>query len=130
RPRLRLGRVVPGDRATRDDPTVAVERADRGLQRLAANVVEVDVDPVRRELAKCLPRTSLVVVEGLVEPELLEPGELRGAPGAADHACASPTGELSREAPDRARRARDEHRLALLHAADVVDPDERRQPRH
>ncbi len=71
-----------------------------------------------------------MVVEGRVEPELLEPGELRGAPGAADHACASPTGELSGEAPDRARRARDEHRLALLHAADVVDPDERRQPRH
>ena len=52
RPRRRLGVVVAGDRAAGDDPAVRPQRADRRLEVVAADVVEVDVDAVGRELGE------------------------------------------------------------------------------
>ena len=39
-------RVVAGDRAAQRGPAAVVERAERGLEVVAADVVEVDVDAV------------------------------------------------------------------------------------
>jgi hypothetical protein len=124
RPRHRLRRVVARDRAARHDPPVPLERSDRRLERLAADVVEVHVDAVGREVAQRRARRRLVVVEARVEAELLEPGELLGAPGAADHPRPAQPRELSGEAADGPRRARDEDRVAVLHLRDVGDADE------
>jgi hypothetical protein len=48
---LRLGVVVARDRAAGDDATERAQSADRRLELLAADVVEVQVDPVGERLA-------------------------------------------------------------------------------
>ena len=58
RPRRRLGRVVDRHRAAQGDPAEVVQRADRRLELLAADVVEVDVDAVRRQLAQRVARQT------------------------------------------------------------------------
>ena len=98
------------------------QRADRGLERGAADVVEVDVDPVAEQLA----RIRVVVVEGDVEAELLEPGHLLGRAGAPDHAAALQLRDLAHDRTDGARGARDEDRLPLLRPADLEQAVSRR----
>ena len=56
RPGRRLGGVVLGDRAADRDPPAPPQGADRRLEVVAADVVEVDVDPVRRGLPQQLRR--------------------------------------------------------------------------
>src|SRR5262245_4399797 len=52
RPRRRLHVVVAGDRAAGDDTAVVPHGADRRFEVVAADVVEVHVDPIRGELAE------------------------------------------------------------------------------
>src|SRR5690606_13703362 len=81
-----LGVVVDGDRPADGDPAVPVEGADGRLQVVAADVVEVDVDPVRGGLPQLVADLAVLVVEGGVEAVLLheEFDLLVGAGGADD----------------------------------------------
>src|SRR6478736_7227159 len=54
RPRRRLGVVVDRDHPADGDATAEPQRAHRGLEVLATDVVEVDVDAVGRRLAQLL----------------------------------------------------------------------------
>ena len=86
--------------------------------------------PVRRELAERLPRLRLAIVEGGVEPELVEPRDLLRRPGAADRTRAANARQLRCDAPHGSGRTGDEDGVVLSHAADVVDPDVRGETGH
>ena len=78
-------------------------------------------------------RTPVVglVVDGRVEAELLgqQRALLRPA-GDTDDARPIGLGELAGDRADRARRGRDDDRLARLRLADIADPDPGGQPGH
>ena len=71
-PGRRLGVVVDRDRAADRDAPAEAERTDRGLEVVAADVVEVDVDAVGRGLAQQVGDAAVLVVEGRVEAEVVE----------------------------------------------------------
>ena len=125
-----LGGVVGGDRAAGRDPAEVVEVADRGLEVLAADVVEVDVD--RSVLAQLLADRAVVVVEGGVEAELLgQPAHLLGGAGRADHLRGAEVAcHLAGERADGTGRTGHEDDVALLHLRDAGQPDVRRQAGH
>jgi hypothetical protein len=60
----RDGVVVLGDRPAQRHTAMDVERADRCLQVIAADIVEVDVDSVGRGLLQLLGDRAALVVEG------------------------------------------------------------------
>ena len=125
RARLRALVVVARDRAARDHATEGPEREQGRLELRPADVVEVDVDPVGERVL----RGGHVVVVRL-DPERLQPLDLLGRPGAADHAQPLELRDLRGDRADGARRAGDPERLALLDAADVDEPDPGGQPGH
>ena len=65
-----LGGVVVGDGAADRDAAAEAQRADRGLEVVAADVVEVDVDAVGRRLAQQVGDAAVLVVERGVEAEV------------------------------------------------------------
>jgi hypothetical protein len=96
---------------------------------VAADAVEVDVDPVGRRLSQQLGERPAPVVERRVEPELVEQvRDLLVRPRAADDAVAADLRELRDEAPDRAGRRRDPDDVAVAQACHVEEPGVRRQP--
>ena len=89
-------------RATRPPRRSAPSAASRCA---AADVVEVDVDAVGRGGAQRRRDRRRAVVERRVEPELVaQVRDLRGGPGAPDHAVPAQLCQLGGEAPDGARR--------------------------
>ena len=130
RSRRRVGLVVRRDRPARRDPAEVGHRRDRGLEVLAADVVEVHVD--RGVLLEQLADRAVVVVEGRVEPELAgHPGDLLGRAG-RPHDLGGPEQprHLAGRRADRPGGAGDEHGLALLDGSDAGEADVRRHPRH
>src|SRR6185437_6530952 len=85
RPRGRLGGVVVGDRTAHGDPAVIPEHHQGRVQVIGADVVEIDVDAIRRRLAQLVHDGAVPVVERGVEPDLAEPADLLVASRAADH---------------------------------------------
>ncbi len=106
------------------------ERADGRLQMVASDVVEVDVDPVRSELGESGVRALLVVVEGVVEPQLAQPLELLRRSGAPDDAAAGDARHLPCGAADGACCAGDEDGVALLRLAEDEQPVPGGEARH
>ena len=119
RGRRRLG-VVGRDHPAQRYPAVGVHAIQRGLEMVAADVVEVDVDAVRAVLAQRLAQVLGLVVERRVEAELVDQvGDLLGRARAAHHARPAQPRELAHDAPHGAGGRRHEHRLALLRLADL-----------
>eukprot|EP00754_Rhynchopus_humris_P001830 Rhum_TRINITY_DN1103_c0_g1::Rhum_TRINITY_DN1103_c0_g1_i1::g.3320::m.3320 len=125
-------RVVLADAATEHDARPRPQALQRRLQRLAADVVEEDVQPLGAVPPQLLRDAAalLLVVDGRVEAQLLnQVPALLGAARDADDAARPPhAGQLSRHAPGRARRTRDHDHIAALHLADLVNAEEGRQP--
>ena len=79
------------------------EVGERGLEDLAANVVEEHVEALRAELAKALRDVLGLVIDRRVETELVrQPGAFLGAAGDTDDSAAPVRGELARDGPGRA----------------------------
>ena len=115
--------LVGRDGAAQRDAAAAAQRAERGLEVLAADVVEVDVDAVRRGRAQQLVDRAVVVVEGGVEAELVaQVRDLVGRAGAADHAVAAQLGDLRGERADRAGGGRDPDDVAVAQLGGVQQP--------
>ena len=85
--------------------------------------------PSGRRLAQ-LRHHAVVVVEGGVEAELLEPGDLLRRAGAADHLAAAELDQLAHQAADSTGRAGDEDGLAGLQVGDSDEPGPRGEARH
>jgi len=86
---------------------------ERRLKSLAAYIVEVDVDPVRRLAIQLFEHRAGLVIEGAVKPALCheKPNLLRRA-GRSDRAAAAQLGELTRHIADGAGGSRNENGVA------------------
>jgi len=120
----------------REGDTVVVSGAagdaqQDGVEDLAADVVEVDVDAVRRLLAQLGAQIRGLVVDRRVEAQLVgQPRALLGSARDADHTAALELRDLARGRTDRARRARDDDGVALARLAHVQQPEVRRHAGH
>ena len=131
RSRRGVGRVVAGDQAAERDAGADVEPREDRVHEVAADILEVDVDAVGRRRGELGGPVVGAVVDGRVEAKLVgEQRALLGSAGDPDDACAVGLGELAGDRADRARRGRDDDRLARLWLADVADPDPRGEPGH
>ena len=124
---LVVGRDHPADR----EPGGDIGMAQRGFQRGAADVVEVQVYALRALLAQALVDGQGLVVEGRIKAAALEQERhLVVAAGRADDACAGALGELPRELAHRASGRRDVGGVAWRWLADFDRADPGRQSGH
>src|SRR5699024_725821 len=92
--------VVLGNRATHRNTAEGTHATDGCLQVIAADVIEVDVDPLGRSLVQLPGQVTLSVVDGRVEAQLLESGDLFLAACRSDHAGGTQlAGKLSHRRP-------------------------------
>ena len=102
-----LGGVVGRDRAAQRDAAVLLQRADRGLEVLAADVVEVDVDAVRRGRAQLLARPGRRGSRTRRRSRARRAGR---RPSPASRRCRSPCGRAASRSVPRASRPRPRRR--------------------
>src|SRR5262249_12500716 len=78
--------VVGGDRPTQNHAAAQRELSEAGVEDLPSDVVEIEVDPIRRELPQARGDVLVLVVDRGGEAELIhDPAALLRAPGDADH---------------------------------------------
>mmetsp|Transcript_6870 Transcript_6870/g.21112 ORF Transcript_6870/g.21112 Transcript_6870/m.21112 type:complete len:315 (-) Transcript_6870:184-1128(-) len=123
--------VVLADGSARDHAAKRVHALQRRLQRLPTDIVVVNVDAVRAQLGERLFRRRRLVVEGVVEANALQKGNLFVAACAADDAHAVHVGkQLANHISDGAGGARDIGGLALDRLAYLREGRVRGQARH
>ena len=99
--RRRAFEVVGRDVAAQHDAAAIGEPAQHGVEQLAADVVEEDVDASRRELLEARRDVFGLVVDARVEAELVDdPRALGRAAGDADDVRAAQLRDLARDRPD------------------------------
>src|SRR5205085_2851854 len=127
----RLQLVVLRDRAADDDARLAREAGQGGVEYLAADVVEVHVDPLRTPIAKRRGDVLGLVVDGGVEAQVLDyVAALVRAAGDPHRASPLELCDLADHAADGARGAGDDHGLALGWLPDVEQPEVGGHARH
>jgi hypothetical protein len=110
---------------------VSIEAHQGRVQHLAAHVVEIHVDTVRRGRSEGLCNGLVLVVDDDVGPELLlDIGALLGPARDADDPTSRDLPDLHCDAADGARRRRDHHRIAFLRPADVEQTEVGGEARH
>src|SRR4029077_11966766 len=120
--------VVLGDRTADHDARPTGQTGQDGVEDLAADVIEVDVNPVGGGLAQRSPDVLCLVVDGGVEAEIVgEPATLLLAAGNADHAAALDLGDLPGDVANGAGCPGDDDRLPLLQLGDVEQAEVRGQ---
>jgi len=127
--------VIAGDHPAQGDAAERVHAAQHGIQDVAAHVLEVGVDAVRRGLlehrVEVLRVLGGLVVDAGVEAQLVDHViALVLAAGETHDAAALELGELADHATDRARGGADRHGLAGLGVHDPVQAIPRRHARH
>ena len=116
---VRGGRpVVLGDGAAAGDAAVQVHLRQAGLQNVAADIVEIDVDALRRRRLERLEHAAGLVVDRRIEAELArEPVALVAPAGDADHAAALDLADLA-TSTDRAGRGGEPRRSPRFRESD------------
>ena len=124
RRRGRLGGVVLRDGAAHRHPAALAQTRDRRLQVVAADVVEVDVDPLRSGLLQRRQQRPGLVVDRSVESRVVqEPAHLlRTARAPDDQRRALEPGQLSRQRTDRPSRCGHEHPVPGTELSDAQQP--------
>jgi len=118
--------VVGRDVAAQHHARVHRDAAQHGVEQPATDVVEEDVDTVRRELTEPGRDVFGLVVDARVEAELIDhPCALGRRARDAEHTRALHLGDLARDRAHPARGGRDEERLARLGARDLEHADVR-----
>ncbi len=121
--------VILRYRPATGDASVIVHAEQHGFENVAAHIVEIDVDALRRRLAERLAHGLGLVVDGRIEAEFVgEELAFRRAARDADHGAALDLGDLPDDGADGARRGGDDHRLAGLRLADFKKPEIGGQP--
>ena len=85
------------------------------------HIIKITVDSLGRRLGKALSHIGLLVVEGVVEPDALQPVALLIRPGEPDHVAAFDLGNLADQAADRPCCPGHHHRLPGLWFADLEE---------
>ena len=106
------------------------EIGQRGVEQLAADVVEVDVDTVGSGPAHLTQQVTLAPVDDFVEAEVAQPGDLVRAAGDADDPAPLGLGQLGDGGSHSAGRGRDEDGVTGLGPADVLEPEPRGHAGH
>src|SRR5262245_34813083 len=131
RPGGQLGGVVLRDDAAERNTRKRVDEAQHGLEHVAADVVEVHVDPVGTRLAKHGREIGDSIGHTCVEAELVQHEvTLVLRAGDAHRATAANLRELADGRADRAGGGGDHDRFAGLGLAEIVEADVRRHARH
>ena len=98
--------------------------AQRRLEMVAADVVEIDIDAFRRGPAQEIAHRPGLVVERGVQPELVqEVRDLLVGARASDDPVAADLGHLGGEAADGAGRGGDPDDVAVAQSGDVEEAD-------
>src|ERR1051325_545765 len=123
--------IVLADGAADTDAAVEGDLGQADVQDLAADVVEIDIDAVGRELAQAFGHVLALVVDAGVEAEFVDhKGALADAAGDADSPPALDLGQLTNDRAHGAGCARDYDRVPRLHGADVEQPEVGGHARH
>ena len=97
----------------------------------AADVLVIDVDPLRARRLQPLGHVRRAMVDAIVEAELVaHVGAFVGTAGDPDRARAAQLGDLPDHRADRAAGGGDRDGLARLRLADVLQPGPRGHARH
>ena len=90
------------------------------VENVAADIVEIDVDPVGTMRAQALANVLGLVVDRRIEPEFVdEVAALRGAAGDADRAASLDFCDLPDGRANRAGGAGNDDRITLIGRADI-----------
>src|SRR5712692_3923847 len=126
-----LAGVVFGDQAANHDTRIHVHQPQRGVENLAADVLEVDVDAFGAGLLEAAMELARLVVDAGIEAQLAADVVAFLLPARdTDRAAAPDLRQLPHHAADRARGGRHHQRLARLGLSDVLQPEIRRYSRH
>src|SRR5580698_690981 len=119
--RRRCGRLsVARDHPADGCPAASAQEVDRCLQVIAADVVEVEIDALRRDPAQLTDEVTGAVVHGRAQPERVSKvPRLVGASGGSDHERgAAGLGQLGCHRADGAGGGRYPDPVARLHLRD------------
>jgi hypothetical protein len=127
-----IGVLVFGDGAAEGDAAEIVEAREDGVEDPAADILEIGIDSLRAELVEHRADVALglVIEAGVVARLPHRPLALLLVAGTAHDAGAGELGELARHLPHGAGRGGDEHCLARLGLADVLDAVPGGEARH
>ena len=127
---LVVGAVVFAHLARNDDPPVLLHVEDRGVQHLAAHIVEIDVDAVRAVLADRRAQIRAPIGEAGVEAEPLHIVALRRGACNADNAASLHLRDLPGGGAHRPCGRRNQHRVAFLRAPEFQQTEIGGEPRN
>ena len=112
--------VILRDRAAAGDAAAIVHLRQAGFENVAADIVEIDVDALRRRGPQRLVGRAVLVIDRGVEAEFGgQPVALVLAAGDADDVASLDLGDLADDRADRAGGGRDHDGLAFLGLADI-----------
>ena len=116
----RLGRVVAFDHAADREPGIVARERERGVEMIAADIVEIDVDAVGRCGGEALEDRPSLVVDHVVGAERARRTRICSAPP-AEPITVMPLAlaTWTTTEPDGTRGGRHEHDVALLRARRV-----------
>ncbi len=131
----RLRGVVNVDHPANRKARMQVPRRERGIEMLAADIVEIDVDAVLADLAQrrhqlLHQRPVALIIDHRIGAERLHQRAFVGPAGAADHHHPARLGDLHHGRSDRACGRRHEHDIAGLGPGHAQQTEIGGHPRH
>ena len=131
RPLGKRGCVILGDQPAKRDARSRVEKRRDRIENLAADILEIDVDAVRRRGLQLLGKTVRLVVDAGIEAERVGGmGAFVRSTGDADDLQPEDLADLPDSRADRAGRAGYHQRFAGLGLADLFEPRPGGEARH
>jgi hypothetical protein len=105
---------------------IDVEAGQNGIQDVATDIVEIDVDTLRRGLGKRRSDRGRLVVDAGIEAEVgNDVLAFRCTAGDTDDPAAMDARDLSHRAADGAGRCRHDHGFARLDISNIDEPNHR-----
>src|SRR5699024_7926494 len=114
-----FGEVVVGDESAHRHAGEGVQPRQHGVEDVPADVLVIDVDALGHRLLQLLPQVARPVVQGDVETEFTQVGDLVRAAGDADRGRTPDLRDLADDGADGTGGGGHGHGLAGLGPADL-----------